>query len=52
MEFDFDSERCYDCDGHFRHFPGCRFYVGEPALTVQQRVQVHADIRAAADMHE
>lgn len=26
MEFDHDSERCLDCDGHFRHFPGCPLY--------------------------
>ena len=25
-EFDYGTERCYDCDGHWKHFPGCPFY--------------------------
>lgn len=45
MEFDYESERCYDCDGHFRHFPGCSLYVGEPALSLEQRVSVAAMVR-------
>jgi hypothetical protein len=47
MEFDYDSERCGECDGHFRHFPGCSWYRGEPVLTLAQRVQVEADVRAS-----
>jgi hypothetical protein len=38
--FDSVSERCYDCDGHFRHFPGCHEYTGEPALSLEQRLAV------------
>lgn len=45
MEFDYESERCYDCDGHFRHFPGCDFYEGEPFTTVQQRVAIETMVR-------
>lgn len=44
--FDYESERCLDCDGHFRHFQGCPDYVGEPALSLAQRVQVEAEVRA------
>lgn len=36
------SERCSDCDGHFRHFEGCPFYEGEPVLDLEARVRVAA----------
>lgn len=44
-EFDTDTGRCYDCDGKWRHFSGCPFYVGEPALTLEQRVAARTDWR-------
>ena len=43
-EFDRESERCLNCDGHFRHFPGCAFYTGEPVLSLEERVAVRAQI--------
>lgn len=44
-EYDYDSERCYDCDGHFRHFEGCYFYRGEPFLDLEARVQLESILR-------
>lgn len=26
LEFDGGTERCYDCDGHFRHFAPCPLF--------------------------
>lgn len=46
MEFDYDSERCFDCDGHWRHFAGCVHYTGEPFLALEQRVELRALIDA------
>ena len=39
-EYDIESERCIDCDGHFRHFEGCPWYVGEPVLSLADRLAV------------
>lgn len=46
MEFDMDTERCPECDGHFRHFAPCPFYRGEPGLPLETRVALYADIYA------
>ena len=29
MEFDYESERCYDCDGHWKHASWCPWVTGE-----------------------
>jgi hypothetical protein len=42
MEYDNETERCYDCDGHYRHFYPCPYYTGEPVLTLEERVAVRA----------
>lgn len=39
-EFDYETERCLHCDGHFRHFEGCPYYTGEPVLDLITRLQV------------
>jgi hypothetical protein len=36
--------RCYDCDGHYRHFDPCPEYTGEPALPVEARVALQAGL--------
>lgn len=46
-EFDRESERCMICDGHWRHYPGCSYYTGEPVLDLAQRVAVRAQIAVA-----
>jgi hypothetical protein len=45
--FDPESERCIECDGHFRHFAPCSQYTGEPILNLQERVAMHADFAPA-----
>jgi hypothetical protein len=42
MEFDTDTNRCFDCDGKLRHFAGCPWYTGEPVLNLEQRVAVQS----------
>jgi hypothetical protein len=44
MEFHLGTERCFDCDGHWRHFEGCPWYKGEPALGLVERVAVMAAV--------
>lgn len=47
MDFDSQSERCIDCDGHFRHFSPCPLAGGEPALSLAERVSVQALVNTA-----
>lgn len=45
MEFDMDSERCYECDGHWTHATWCSLFTQVSALTVEQRVEARAIAR-------
>jgi hypothetical protein len=43
-EFHFDTERCWECDGHFRHFPGCSEYrESDPRneISLSDRLAIH-----------
>jgi hypothetical protein len=47
-EFDYQSERCYDCDGHFRHFPGCSYYREDDSrnnIPLEIRLEVESILR-------
>jgi len=46
-EYDEQTERCVHCDGHFRHWPDCPYYQGEPALGLLDRVMLVAAQREA-----
>lgn len=51
-EFDYQTERCPECDGHFRHFAPCPFYTGEPALSLEQRIAVEAMVPALPEWQD
>lgn len=43
--FDHETGRCLDCDGHFRHFPGCAYYEGETVVPLALRLEIFAATR-------